>query len=53
VIAAASRGQRGLHAVAFYVIGTFVVSLFIVWLAKEGAKVNLHHVGPETHGKAG
>ena len=38
-----------------WVIGTFVVSLFIVWLAKEGATVDLHHVGSDTraHDTAG
>ena len=48
VAAALSAAYGGFPPVAFYIMATFVVSLVIVWLAKEGVKIDLHNVGSDT-----
>jgi hypothetical protein len=46
---AATLAAAGCFApVTVYIMGTFVLSLIIVWLAKEGIRTDLHHVGTET-----
>jgi len=49
LIAATLAAAGGFPPVTLYIIATFVLSLFIVWLAKEGVQTDLHLVGKETH----
>ena len=49
LIAATLAAAGGFPPVTFYIMATFVLSLFIVWLAKEGVQTDLHLVGKETH----
>ncbi|MGB8382415.1 MAG: MFS transporter, partial [Dermatophilaceae bacterium] len=43
LIAASLAATAGFPPVTLYVMGTFAVSLVIVWIAKEGSKLDLHH----------
>ncbi|MGB8380275.1 MAG: MFS transporter, partial [Dermatophilaceae bacterium] len=43
LIAASIAATAGFPPVTFYIMGTFAVSLVIVWIAKEGSKLDLHH----------
>ena len=43
LIAASLAATGGFPPVTLYVMGTFAVSLVIVWIAKEGSKLDLHH----------
>jgi MFS family permease len=42
LIAATLAAAGGFAPVTFYIMATFAVSLFIVWLAKEGTRLDLH-----------
>ena len=42
LVAATLAAAGGFPPVTFYIMATFAVSLFIVWLAKEGARLDLH-----------
>ena len=43
LIAASIAATAGFPPVTLYIMGTFAVSLVIVWIAKEGSKLDLHH----------
>ncbi|MFP5346693.1 MAG: MFS transporter [Actinomycetes bacterium] len=47
LVAASLAAAGGFPPVTLYIIATFVVGLVIIWLAKEGTKINLHHVGED------